>query len=120
MLVAAPLDLPRVGVPAVAAASWLGPVEEDLVAFVVRVAEALVAEDAGGVGLAGSTVPGDVAGLEDVAAGLVLGGGGWRVLGGNFGEEVEEGRRELPVLRVERRRGGVCLGEVLDVVSVQN
>jgi hypothetical protein len=90
VLVAAAGPGPRLLVPAVAATPGGRPVEEDLVTGVVGGAEAGVALDAGGIGLAGSAVPGDVAGLEDVTTGAGgRGGGGGE--GGEVGEEEGEG-----------------------------
>ena len=63
-----PAGVPRLEVAAIAAPPGGGPVEEDLVADVIALPEACVAQYAGGVGLAGAAVPRDVAPTEDVPA----------------------------------------------------
>ena len=108
--IAAPLEAPRLDVAAVAAAAGAGPVEEDVVAGVVRLTEAPVAEDAGRVGLARAAVPRDVPPAEDVAAGS----GGDREGGHSAGAVVSPGRELGHVVRVEISEEG---GKV-DTVSI--
>ena len=108
--IAAPLEAPRLNVAAVAAAAGAGPVEEDVVAGVVRLAEAPVAEDAGRIGLARAAVPRNVPPAEDVAAGS----GGDREGGHSAGAVVSSGRELGHVVRVEISKEG---GKVDTVIS---
>lgn len=62
-------NVPGFGVPTIATPSRCGTVEVHLVTFVVAVPEARVTDDAGGVGLASSTVPGNISPLKDVSTG---------------------------------------------------